>query len=106
MKKTTILTIFGLLIYNISIGQDREKYSELIKEAWSLYESKDYKISAEKYSEAFIILGNKNNVADRYNASCSWALAKEIDSSFVQLFKLLKMEIIQIMIIFRPTQIY
>lgn len=88
MKKTSILAILGLLIFNISFGQDREKYSELIKEAWNLYETKDYKHSAEKYSEAFVALGNKGNISDRYNAACSWALAKEIDSSFVQLFRI------------------
>ncbi|MGE5943668.1 MAG: DUF6624 domain-containing protein [Flavobacteriales bacterium] len=32
-------------------------------------------------------MGNKSNTSDRYNAACSWALAKEIDSSFVQLFQ-------------------
>lgn len=88
MKKTIILSILGLLVFNLSFGQDREKYSELIKEAWNLYETKDYKQSAEKYSEAFVALGNKGNISDRYNAACSWALAKEIDSSFVQLFRI------------------
>lgn len=88
MKKTSILAILGLLMFSISFGQDREKYSELIKEAWNLYETKDYKHSAEKYSEAFVALGNKGNISDRYNAACSWALAKEIDSSFIQLFRI------------------
>lgn len=88
MKITTILTILGLLIFNFSFGQDREKYSEIIKKAWDLYETKNYKQSAEKYSEAFSVLENKANTSDRYNAACSWALAKKIDSSFVQLFKI------------------
>ncbi|MCG2431865.1 DUF6624 domain-containing protein [Aequorivita xiaoshiensis] len=88
MKKSTILAILSLLMFNLSFGQNREKYSELIKEAWNLYQTKDYKQSAEKYSEAFIALGNKGNISDRYNAACSWALAKEIDSSFVQLFRI------------------
>lgn len=88
MKKSTILAILGLLIFNHSFGQDREKYSELIKEAWNLYETKDYKQSAKKYSQAFSALGDKGSTSDRYNAACSWALAKEIDSSFVQLFRI------------------
>jgi hypothetical protein len=88
MKKSTILAILGLLICNLSFGQYREKYSELIKEAWNLYQTKEYKQSAEKYSEAFVALGNKGKISDRYNAACSWALAKEVDSSFVQLFKI------------------
>jgi len=87
MKKS-ILAILGLLIFNLSFGQNREKYTELIKEAWNLYQTKDYKQSAEKYSEAFSALGDKGNISDRYNAACSWALAKEIDSSFVQLFRI------------------
>ncbi|WP_396601436.1 DUF6624 domain-containing protein [Algibacter sp. R77976] len=90
MKKTTILAILGLLVFNLSFGQDREKYSELIKEAWNLYQTKGYKQSAEKYSQAFSVLGDKSNTSDRYNAACSWALAKEIDSSFAQLIQIAK----------------
>lgn len=88
MKKTLILGILGLLMSTISFGQDREKYADLIKEAFSLYNTKDYKQSAETYSEAFVALGHKGNTTDRYNAACSWALAKEVDSAFVQLFKI------------------
>lgn len=88
MKKLNFLIILGLLIGNISFGQDQDKYSELVKQADSLYQSKNYKESGEKFSEAFVALGNKGAVNDRYNAACSYALAKEIDSSFVQLFKI------------------
>lgn len=88
MKKLNFLIILGLLIGNISFGQDQDKYSELVKQADSLYQSKNYKESGEKFSEAFVTLGNKGAVNDRYNAACSYALAKEIDSSFVQLFKI------------------
>ncbi len=90
MRKRAILAISGLFVFNLSFGQYKEKYSELIKEALNLYQTKDYKQSAEKYSEAFVILGNKGNLMDRYNAACSWALAKEVDSSFVQLFKIVE----------------
>ena len=86
MKKTMILSILGLFLFNTSFGQDREIYSKLKKEAWNLYEAKKYRQSAEKYSEAFVTLGGKGNVSDRYNAACAWALVKEIDSAFVQLF--------------------
>lgn len=89
--KIRILTVFfGLLMFNLSFGQDNEKYYELIKEAWNLYESKDYLESGEKYAEAFVALNNRGMVTDRYNAACSWSLAKKIDSSFVQLFKIAK----------------
>lgn len=86
MKKPILLALLALFISNISFGQEREKYSDLVREAWNLYETKDYKESGEKYSEAFKIPENKIREFDRYNAACSWALAKEIDSSFVQLF--------------------
>lgn len=88
MKKLTLLTILSLFVFNFTFGQDREKYSELIKTAWSLYESKEYLKSGEKYSEAFVALGGKGMVNDRYNAACSWALANQPDSAFVQLFKI------------------
>lgn len=90
MKKTTLLTIIGFLIFNLSFGQANEKYSELISEAWKLYETKEYLKSAEKYSEGFTVSKGKEKSYDRYNAACSWALANKIDSSFVQLFKIVK----------------
>ena len=88
MKKLAVMTILALFIFNFSFAQDSEKYSELIQTAWSLYESKDYLKSGEMYSEAFVALGGKGMVNDRYNAACSWALANKPDSAFVQLFKI------------------
>jgi len=64
-------------------------YAELIKEASALYQSREYLKSAQKYAEAFIALeGKEMSCCDRYNAACSYALANEIDSAFVQLFKI------------------
>jgi hypothetical protein len=88
MKKLIVFTILSLFVCNFTLGQDREKYSDLIQTALNLYESKDYLKSGEKYSEAFIKLGGKGKVNDRYNAACSWALANQPDSAFVQLFKI------------------
>lgn len=88
MKKATFLTIIGILIINFSFGQSEEKYSELIDEAGKLYEGKEYLKSGQKYSEAFVSNGNKGSLEDRYNAACSWALANQPDSSFIQLFKI------------------
>ena len=88
MKKLTLLTISSLLVFNFAFGQDHEKYSELIQEAWSLYKSKNFLQSGQKYSEAFVALGGKGVVNDRYNAACSWALANQADSSFTQLFRI------------------
>lgn len=88
MKKTTVLALLGLLIFNFSFAQEQANYSELISEAWKLYQYRDYRQSGEKYSEAFEALGDKGTITDRYNAACSWALAEEIDSSFTQLFRI------------------
>jgi hypothetical protein len=60
----------------------------VIKTAWNLYESQDYLKSGEMYSEAFIALDGKGIVNDRYNAACSWAMAKKSDSAFIQLFEI------------------
>lgn len=90
MKQKTILFIIVLLIFNLSFGQDRKKYSELINKAWNLYQIKEFLKSGQKYSEAFIVLGNEVMVDDRYNAACSWALANQTDSAFVQLYKIAK----------------
>lgn len=68
--------------------EEKAKYAELKNKACNLYENQDYLASAKKYSEAFVTLGNKGNSTDRYNAACSWALANQIDSSFVQLFRI------------------
>jgi hypothetical protein len=88
MNKLTLFTILNLFLFNITYGQDREEYSEVIKTAWNLYESQDYLKSGEMYSEAFIALDGKGIVNDRYNAACSWAMAKKSDSAFIQLFEI------------------
>ena len=88
MKKITILTLLGLVIFNCSFAQSSEKYLELIDEAWELYEDKKYLKSGQKYSETFVANRNKGGLDDRYNAACSWALANQPDSSFIQLFKI------------------
>ncbi len=90
MKKITILTIFGLVLFTFCCGQIREDYSELINEAWKFYQNKEYLKSGQKYSEAFVGLNNGEMAYDRYNAACSWVLANQLDSSFVQLFKISK----------------
>jgi len=76
----------NLFVFNLTFGQNQEKYSELVKEAWALYEAKEYLKSGQKYREAFTFLEWKGIVInDLYNAACSWALANEIDSAFFYL---------------------
>ncbi|HZH70497.1 MAG TPA: DUF6624 domain-containing protein [Flavobacteriaceae bacterium] len=86
--KILIAITIGLLFTTSGFGQNQEKYSEFVKEAWSLYESKDYKQSAKKYKAAFDELDGKAYPNDRYNAACSYALANDIENSFYHLFYL------------------
>jgi len=75
-------------MFNISFGQHETKYPELIEAAWNLYESKEFKKSADKYKEAFDQLDGKAYPNDRYNAACSYALAEDIENSFYHLYRL------------------
>lgn len=88
MKHYFALMLFLICFFNCSFGQNQAKYAELVTEAWSLYESKDYQKSAEKYKEAFDQLSGKAYSSDRYNAACSYALAGNADSSFYHLYYL------------------
>ena len=80
--------IFLFLMNSHTFGQDTKKYTELVQEAINFYKSKEYLKSGQKYNEAFIAFGGKGIISDRYryNAACSWALANESDSAFIQLF--------------------
>jgi hypothetical protein len=88
MKKVTIFAILSLFTFIQASGQDKKRYAELVSEAWRLYGNKEYLRSGQKYSEAFVALGGKGVVTDRYNAACSWAMAGQPDSAFVQLFRI------------------
>lgn len=83
------------MIYSLTFGQDYFKYYQYVEEASQLYDSHEYLKSGHKYSEAFMALENKlmmdrGIMYERYNAACSWALAGETDSSFIQLLKIAK----------------
>lgn len=86
--KTFVLSGIFFAYSLVIIGQDYPKYYQLVDEAYQLYENKEYLKSGQKYAEAFVALGNRGMIEDRYNAACSWALANENDSAFVQLFKI------------------
>jgi len=83
--KILIAMIISLLSTSIGFGQKQNKYAEFIKAADSLYDSKDFKQSAEKYKAAFDQLNGKAYPNDRYNAACSYALAGDLDNSFYHL---------------------
>jgi hypothetical protein len=85
MKKATLIFAF-FLTTTLTIGQNiPQEYFDLVKKADSLYNAKDFRNSANKYSEAFKANGWKGFPDDRYNAACSWALTAVPDSAFFQL---------------------
>jgi hypothetical protein len=85
MKKATLIFAF-FLTTTLTIGQNiPQEYFDLVKKADSLYNAKDFRNSANKYSDAFKANGWKGFPDDRYNAACSWALAAVPDSAFFQL---------------------
>ena len=68
-----------------AFAQDEVQYRALVKEALTLYEQKEYRASAARYSGAFQALNWKGYRDDRYNAACSWAMAGGTDSAFFNL---------------------
>jgi hypothetical protein len=74
-----------LLCFSTKMFSQNAEYIRLITLANQHYENKDYQKSADTYSAAFISLGNKGQMSDRYNAACSWALVGNSDSAFFQL---------------------
>jgi hypothetical protein len=85
MKKATLIFAF-FLTTTLTIGQNiPQEYFDLVKKADSLYNAKDFRNSANKYSDAFKANGWKGFPDDRYNAACSLALAAVPDSAFFQL---------------------
>ncbi len=88
MKIRTVVTVIGLLMFNVAFGQSQEKYREFVKEALKLYESKEYQKSADKYKEAFDQVNGTAHPKERYKAACSYALSGDIENSFYHLFRL------------------
>lgn len=85
----TLLILAFLFTKQLSNAQGvPNEYFDLVKIADSLYRIKDYKNSANKYSDAFKANSWKGYSSDRYNAACSWALASVPDSAFFQLNKI------------------
>ncbi|PCH76773.1 MAG: hypothetical protein COB98_05265 [Flavobacteriaceae bacterium] len=83
-KTTEVMEVTGKQM----IKEDKEKYAVSIKEAWKLYEQKDYVNSAKKYQVGFDAIGGKAFSNDRYNASCSYSLAGNSERAFYHLFRL------------------
>lgn len=86
MKKILLIIALLLLVVTKSVCQNIPKeYFILVKQADSLYKTKEYANAAFKYSEAFKSNKWKGTSKDRYRAACSWALAAVSDSAFFHL---------------------
>lgn len=88
MMKNIFLTFLIIFLSSISFAQEMDQYQVLVKDAYDLYSAKEYVASSKKYEEAFVSIGGKAVPSDRYNASCSHALAGNVDTSFYHLFRL------------------
>lgn len=92
MKPNKFLLILLLFVLK-GLGQNLPKeYYESIKAANALYESKDYKSSAIKYTETFKTFGDQGFTDDFYNAACSYALANDPNNSFFYLERIVTKE--------------
>jgi hypothetical protein len=87
MNNKVFLLLSGFICSAFCSTAQNQEYSKYIKQADNLYDKKEYKQSGDAYAKAFVAMGNKGFPNDRYNAACTWALAGEKDSAFVQLFK-------------------
>ncbi len=84
----SLLLLLTTVLALTARAQDQARYDALIREAEALYEQKQFAESGKRYSDAFEALGWKGYATDRYNAACSWALAKMPDSAFFNLNRL------------------
>jgi hypothetical protein len=87
MKHISVITLaFILFSFSKVYAQPTSaEYSKLIQDGWRLCLHKDYTNSAKLYEKAFV-LNNNVPLADRYNASCIYALASNSDAAFRHLF--------------------
>lgn len=92
MTRILVLLLSIVLATFTTFGQEEKKYSELVDEALKLYQNKDYRNAALKYSAVFKDFNSYVQSIDRWNASCSWARINEPDSAFKQLFLLAQNE--------------
>jgi hypothetical protein len=85
MKTILILLISAMASTMIICQSIPQAYFDHVAIADSLYNAKNYKASANEYTEAFKANGWKGTSNDRYNAACTWALSGVPDSAFFQL---------------------
>ena len=90
--KALVVVFFQLFFQQAILAQILpEEYHSSIKLAEFLYKEGKFAESAGAYSAAFKVNGWKGLQNDRYNAACSWSLAKNADSAFYQLDRIVNM---------------
>ncbi len=72
------LIIFFLIGFTFQLQS--QNYNDYLKTGDSLYEVKNYQLSAETYSKAFTI--KEGSITHYYNTACSWALSGNSDKAF------------------------
>lgn len=95
MKKITILFPLVLLA-TFAFGQNKfkptEKYRKHSTRAYSFYGENQYLKSALSYDTLFRLNNGQGLMTDRYNASCSWALAGNTEKAFFYLNKVITID--------------
>ena len=69
-----------VLFVGFSIQIQSQSYQDIIKKGDSLYEVKNYLLSAQTYSKAFNI--KEGTITHYYNTACSWALSGNSEKAF------------------------
>lgn len=83
-KKRNCLA-FLLFPLFLGLNCNAQSYSQMIKQANSLYQKGEYRASLHAFEKAFSI--SIGSAADFYNAACSAALLKNSDTAFLYLSK-------------------
>ena len=76
MKRLLITISFLISFFSVNA----QNYKELVEEANTFYQSKDYITSENYFAKAFKL--EQKNLADLYNAACAAALANNKDNAF------------------------
>lgn len=85
MKTTTLLIALLASTVFVFAQKTNQSYDVLIRKADSLYQIADFKHSAFAFSDAFHAPDSNISMNHRYNAACSYALAGNPDSAFLNL---------------------
>ncbi|MCD8080141.1 MAG: hypothetical protein LUF04_06935 [Bacteroides sp.] len=87
MKKICFSLLF-LILSLPGFSQNETQYDEYTTEALALFEEEKYLQAARLYSKAFSLPEVPVADTDRYNAAACWSMAGQVDSAFVQLYKI------------------